>query len=76
MTRLDVSRELRQALNAARPISEHRLALPEHHVPRPDVAASILERVGAIGSGYLRVLGPPGCGKTTLATWIAGQPRR
>ena len=66
----DIDHELRQLFHVHRH-PEHRLALPEHHVPRTAVAADVLAAAHQVGTGYLLVLGPPGCGKTTLATWIA-----
>ena len=68
----EIERELRQLLHAPR-LSEHRLALPEHHVPRQIVAAQILDMARRMSQGYLIVLGHPGSGKTTLATWIADE---
>lgn len=52
---------------------DHRLALPRHHVIRREVVDSILARISAMQRGYLLVSGPPGCGKTTLATYVADQ---
>jgi hypothetical protein len=71
----EVDRALRDVLGLPLPSSEHRIALPEHHIERPKVVDEILTQARRIletsNGGYLRVLGPPGCGKTTLATWIA-----
>lgn len=73
LSRSDIDRELRRLFGAARPLVEHRLALPDHHVPRPSIVDTILDAAHDLGTGYLRVLGPPGCGKTTLATWISNE---
>ena len=42
-------------------------------LPREDVAEQILTAARAQLEGYLVVEGPPGCGKTTLATWLANE---
>lgn len=71
----EIERALRRHLQLPDPSTEHRIALPEHHIERRAVVDEILSQARAIldtsKGGYLRVLGPPGCGKTTLATWIA-----
>lgn len=72
-SRADIDRELRQIFGSAGKRVEHRLALPESHLTRPQVASAILDAADKVGSGYLTVFGPPGCGKTTLATWLADQ---
>jgi hypothetical protein len=66
----DIDREVRRTLHCPR-IPEHRLVLPSHHVERQVFADGVVAAATSLGSGYLRVLGEPGCGKTTLATWIA-----
>lgn len=70
LSRVDIDRELRRLLHCDRLI-EHRLALPDDHLERPQVADQILAAARDQREGYLVVAGPPGCGKTTLATWIA-----
>ena len=70
LSRERIEAELRRLFGQAR-TSEHRLALPDHHIPREAAATAVMKRAREMGSGYLLVLGPPGCGKTTLATWIA-----
>lgn len=73
LTRSDIDRELRLLFGPAQRLAEHRLALPERHVPRLNLATSIFKAAHDLGTGYLMVLGPPGCGKTTLATWISNE---
>jgi hypothetical protein len=72
-SRDDIDRELRSLFGATPRIMEHRLALPDHHISRPDTVRGILNAALEIRSGYLVVQGPPGCGKTTLATWISNE---
>lgn len=71
LSRSDIDRELRSLFNVPHRLVEHRLSLPEHHVPRPELISDILKAAQETATGYLLVLGPPGCGKTTLATWLA-----
>lgn len=70
LSRNRIETELRQLVGYSQR-SEHRLALPKHHLERKDICEEILARARALSEGYLLVVGPPGCGKTTLATWIA-----
>ncbi len=72
LSRDQIGRELRQIFHLPQRF-EHRLALPDHHVPRSSFADTVLRQARELGSGYLLVLGQPGCGKTTLATWLANE---
>ena len=72
LSRDDIAGELRAVFGHQHRV-EHRLALPEHHVPRAGVREQILEQARAMETGYILVVGPPGCGKTTLATSFANE---
>lgn len=71
LDRADVNRLVREELSLPATRAEHRLSLPQHYEPRPHVGEAIVQQARRLGTGYLRVEGPPGCGKTTLATWLA-----
>jgi hypothetical protein len=72
LTRSDIDREVRGLLGGPQ-CHDHSLALPKHHIARHDEVERILEAARVLKTGYLLVTGPPGCGKTTLASWISDQ---
>jgi len=70
LTSNQIDWELRRILGHSQRV-EHRLSLPKHHLAREKLCAQLLDKARALPEGYLVVEGPPGSGKTTLATWIS-----
>ena len=67
----DVRAMLKRRVEVDRRPELLRLDLPPHHIARPQVAEAIFARTAPLKSGYLVVKGPPGSGKTTMATYLA-----
>ena len=71
LDRHTIGLEIRRLFQISRERLEHRLSLPDNHLPRRAIAEDILGQAEEIATGYLFISGPPGSGKTTLATWMA-----
>ena len=69
--RRDLEDELTRLLGSRGRAERHRLTLPARHVAREELGRAVLDKLNGLDKGYLRVVGPPGSGKTVFSTWLA-----